>query len=81
MTVTEVYEFLRYLNVPEAIIEKAPSAALFDGQTDESEMGDTYSELDAYIGGQTISREKQQRIDYLHAISTHKRAGIARYGE
>ena len=81
LTVTEVYEFLRYLNAPECVIAKVPSAALFDGQTDESEMGVTYSELDAYIGGQTISREKQQRIDYLHAIITHKRAGIARYGE
>ena len=81
LTVTEVYEFLRYLNAPECVIAKVPSAALFDGQTDESEMGVTYSELDAYIGGQTISRETQQRIDYLHAISTHKRAGIARYGE
>ena len=81
LTVTEVYEFLRYLNAPECVIAKVPSAALFDGQTDESEMGVTYSELDAYIGGQTISKEKQQRIDYLHAISTHKRAGIARYGE
>ena len=81
LTVTEVYEFLRYLNAPECVIAKVPSAALFDGQTDESEMGVTYSELDVYIGGQTISREKQQRIDYLHAISTHKRAGIARYGE
>ena len=81
LTVTEVYEFLRYLNAPECVIAKTPSAALFDGQTDESEMGVTYSELDAYIGGQTISKEKQQRIDYLHTRSAHKRAGIARYGE
>ncbi|MEE1505144.1 MAG: NAD(+) synthase, partial [Acutalibacteraceae bacterium] len=41
LTVTEIYEFLRYLNAPEFIIKKAPSAALFDGQTDESEMGVT----------------------------------------
>ena len=51
LTVTEVYEFLRYLNAPECVIAKVPSAALFDGQTDESEIRVTYSELDAYIGG------------------------------
>ena len=81
LTVTEVYEFLRYLNAPKCILEKAPSAALFDGQTDETEMGVSYTELDAYIKGQPLSREKQQRIDYLHTRSAHKRAGIARYGE
>ena len=37
LTVTEVYEFLRYLKAPEHIIEKAPSAGLFEGQTDEKE--------------------------------------------
>ena len=79
LTVTEVYEFLRYLNAPKCILEKAPSAALFDGQTDETEMGVSYTELDAYIKGQPLSRDKQQRIDYLHTRSAHKRAGIAKY--
>ena len=81
LTVTEVYEFLRYLNAPKCILEKAPSAALFDGQTDETEMGVSYTELDAYIKGQPLSREKQQRIDYLHTRSAHKRADIAKYAK
>lgn len=79
LTVAEVYEFLRYLNAPACVIEKAPSAALFDGQTDESEMGVSYAELDAYIGGKPIPQEKQQRIDRLHAVSEHKRADIMKY--
>lgn len=79
LTVTEIYEFLRYLNAPECILTKAPSAALFDGQTDENEMGVTYAELDAYIRGESVSPEKQQRIDRLHTISEHKRAGIVKY--
>ena len=48
LTVTEIYDFLRYLNAPACIIEKAPSAGLFDGQTDEEEMGFTYAALDTY---------------------------------
>lgn len=41
LTVTEIYEFLRFLNAPACIIEKAPPARIFDGQTDESKMGFT----------------------------------------
>lgn len=79
LTVTEIYEFLRYLDAPKCVIEKAPSAALFDGQTDETEMGVTYTELDAYIIGNDISIEKQEIIKQLHKNSEHKRIGILKY--
>jgi NAD+ synthase len=39
LTVTEVYEFLRFLDAPASVIEKAPSAGLYEGQTDEKDMG------------------------------------------
>lgn len=73
LTVTQIYEFLRYLDAPKRVIEKAPSAALFDGQTDESEMGVSYGELDAYIAGDEISQDKQEIIQRLHQKSEHKR--------
>ena len=79
LTVTEIYEFLRYLNAPKSIINKAPSAALFDGQTDESEMGVTYSELDAFINGKKVDSEKAKRIIALHTKSEHKRKNILKY--
>lgn len=80
LTVTEIYEFLRYLDAPEVILTKAPSAALFDGQTDESEMGVTYAELDAHIRGEAIADDKRAKIERLHAASEHKRLGIRTYG-
>ena len=70
---------MRYLDAPKCVIEKAPSAALFDGQTDETEMGVTYTELDAYIIGNDISIEKQEIIKQLHKNSEHKRIGILKY--
>lgn len=79
LTVTEIYEFLRYLHAPEFIIKKAPSAALFDGQTDESEMGVTYAELDAHISGKHIAEDKAAIIERLHKISEHKRKGVQPY--
>ena len=80
LTVTEIYEFLRYLNAPESILTKAPSAALFEGQTDEQEMGVTYAELDALLRGEKIDAEKQKIIQQLHKRSEHKRKGIRIYG-
>ena len=79
LTVTEIYEFLRYLDAPKCVIEKAPSAALFDGQTDETEMSVTYAELDAYLSRSEIPEEKKTIIERLHTISEHKRKGIAAY--
>ncbi|MBR3768892.1 MAG: NAD(+) synthase [Clostridia bacterium] len=79
LTVTEIYEFLRYLDAPKCVIEKAPSAALFDGQTDETEMGVSYAELDTYLSGGGISEEKKAIIERLHNASEHKRKGIAVY--
>ena len=76
LTVTEIYEFLHYLNAPQWIMQKAPSAALFDGQTDETEMGITYAEIDSYINGENIGPEKSEIIIKLHETSAHKRCPI-----
>lgn len=79
LTVTEIYEFLRWLNAPVCIIEKAPSAGLFDGQTDEQEMGITYRELDAYLFGEVVSDAAKQAIQRMHDQSEHKREGAKHY--
>lgn len=79
LTATEVFEFLKALDAPEFIIKKAPSAALFDGQTDETEMGVSYDELDAYICGESISEEKTAIIERLHRVSEHKRRKSTTY--
>lgn len=46
---TQVWEFARYLKIPEKIINKKPSADLWQGQTDEGEMGFTYRDVDKYL--------------------------------
>ncbi len=43
---SEVYELAKYLNITKSIIEKAPSADLWDGQSDEADLGYTYAQLD-----------------------------------
>ena len=79
LTVTEIYEFLRYLEAPKAVINKTPSAALFDGQTDETEMGISYAELDTFLFGKDIAKDKKEIIEKLHKSSEHKRKGVLTY--
>lgn len=43
---TEVKQMAKFLNLPKQIIEKAPTADLWEGQTDEDEMGISYQTLD-----------------------------------
>ncbi len=46
---TEVRQLARLIGVPDAIIAKPPSAGLWEGQTDESEMGIRYEDLDGIL--------------------------------
>jgi NAD+ synthase len=64
------------LGVPQPIIDKPPSAGLWEGQTDESEMGFTYAELERYLteGPDTVSPALGLRIERLQRASDHKRA-------
>ena len=43
---SEVFEFAEYLGVSKSIIKKPPSADLWDGQSDEDDLGYTYAQLD-----------------------------------
>lgn len=79
LTATEVFEFLEYLEAPRSIIDKAPSAGLFDGQTDEDEMGVTYKAIDDYLLYGTVSEKDKAVIDRYHSRSEHKRQPIATY--
>jgi len=73
LTVTEIYQFLIYLDAPKRIIEKVPSAGLYDGQTDEGEMGVTYKAIDEYLQTGICTPEDMERITSYHRISEHKR--------
>lgn len=73
LTKGEVYEWARYLGVPNSVIERPPSAGLWEGQTDELEMGTTYNKIDAYIRGEAIPEADRKIIEGMHRRSEHKR--------
>ncbi len=79
LTVTEIYEFLRYLKAPAHIIEKAPSAGLFEGQTDESEMGVTYAAVDRFLETGEGEPRDLEIINRAHLATEHKRRPARTY--
>lgn len=72
----------RELGVPDRVIAKAPSAGLWEGQTDEGEIGLTYDQLDrtlaAMTAGDATARHDQAiaRVAALSRASEHKRRPI-----
>ena len=69
----EVREAAKLYGVSDELANRTPSAGLFEGQTDEKEMGITYDELDAFLLGKEINEDVKKRIEHLHKISEHKR--------
>lgn len=72
-TKTEVRAMARALNLPGRLIEKPPSAGLWEGQTDEGELGLTYETLDTYLEGEDIPEDDKQQIEAMETASAHKR--------
>ncbi|MDZ7687338.1 MAG: NAD+ synthase [Halobacteriales archaeon] len=84
---SEVREVARHLGVDESIVEKPPTAGLWEGQTDEEELGATYDELDVFLRAYVdegesveeaaesadISVETAQRLKDMYRMSEHKR--------
>ena len=72
LTVQEVKEIGRLLNLPDVLVDKVPIDGLC-GKTDEDNLGFTYAELDRYIRtGEIEDMAKKERIDMLHKRNLFK---------
>ncbi len=76
LTKGEVVKACKLYGVSDRLAERVPTAGLFEGQTDEGEMGVKYADLDKYLLGGEIDEKSKERIEHLHRISEHKRAPI-----
>src|SRR5699024_8272423 len=72
-TKREVREMAAHLGVPQDIIDKKPSADLWEGQTDEKEMGTTYDKIDGYLEHEPIPEKDRKLIEDMHQKTEHKR--------
>ena len=76
LTKGEVREAAKLYGLSSVLAERVPSAGLFEGQTDETEMGISYKDLDAFLLGKKVEKDVEERILRLHKISEHKRLEI-----
>lgn len=72
----EVVEAGKLLGLSTKLAERVPSAGLFPGQTDESEMGILYKDIDSYLLGKGAPEEAINKIERLHKITEHKRVPV-----
>jgi len=76
----EVRGLAKELGVPQDIIEKKPTAGLWEGQYDEDEIGMNYDRLDAILEAIETNKDLSEfdasnvtRVQHLIEISEHKR--------
>ncbi len=76
---TDLYRIADDIGVPQKILNKSPSAGLWEGQTDEEEMGITYEELDTCLKFMEIGEnppfpeEVVNKVKHMVEKSSHKR--------
>jgi NAD+ synthase len=66
---TQVRQLVHYLNLPDILVTKAPSAGLWPDQTDETHMGFTYQQADLVLE-QLIDEGKLPQDINVEGIST-----------
>ncbi len=59
---TEVFDLARHIGVPDSIVNKAPSADLWEGQNDENELGYSYAQLDSVLYRYIEERATQNEL-------------------
>lgn len=76
LTKSQGAEMLQRLGAPERLWKKAPTADLLDGapgQTDESSLGVSYEQIDAYLRGETVAESVRENLEHRYRTTEHKR--------
>ncbi|MCL2549215.1 MAG: NAD(+) synthase [Symbiobacteriaceae bacterium] len=83
LTVREVLLLGEALGIPDDLLYKPPSAGLWEGQTDEAELGISYAAIDRYLleGAETVTSAERELIERARRSSEHKRNPIRTFRE
>lgn len=76
LTKSQGAALLRELGAPNRLWEKVPTADLLDdepGQSDESSLGVSYREIDAYLTGNTVAPDSVENLERRYRSTEHKR--------
>lgn len=69
----EVREMAAYLGIPDEVVNRTPSAGLWEGQTDEEEIGFSYDELDKAVNGEKVDDQVSKMVENMKVATEHKR--------
>ncbi|NHN32314.1 ammonia-dependent NAD(+) synthetase [Paenibacillus agricola] len=72
----QVRQLAAALGVPQSVLAKAPTAGLWEGQTDEAELGITYDANSDYLEGKEIDPAAQEKLEKQYKGTEHKRGSI-----
>ncbi|MDQ7983179.1 MAG: NAD(+) synthase, partial [Spiroplasma sp.] len=64
----DIFQAAKMLNVTKEIIDRKPTASLWEGQTDEADLGFTYQKLDQFLLGNSsqLSEPEKTKITTMH---------------
>lgn len=66
----------RKLGIPDRVVDKAPTAGLWPGQTDEDELGISYEDNSSYLEGKEIDPDVKEKLERQYLKTEHKRSPI-----
>lgn len=69
---SEIYEIANWYDLPKKIINKPPSAGLYNGQTDENELGLKYTDIDKFLLRKKINPTIISKIKEIKKKNSHK---------
>lgn len=69
----QVRQLAAHIGVPADIVTKAPTAGLWPGQTDETELGITYDDNSDYLEGKQVKPEVAEKLENYYRRTAHKR--------
>lgn len=72
----QIRQIARVLGVPDSVIDKAPTAGLWEGQTDEAELGVKYEDNSDYLEGKEIDPKARETLEKHYNRTRHKRQPI-----
>lgn len=72
----QVRQIAAAIGVPAEIVNKAPTAGLWPGQTDETELGITYDDNSDYLEGKQVASEVAEKLEAYYRRTAHKRNTI-----
>ncbi|PYI50744.1 ammonia-dependent NAD(+) synthetase [Paenibacillus flagellatus] len=72
----QVRQLAQRLGVPQPILDKAPTAGLWEGQTDEKELGISYDDNSDYLEGKDIDPAAKEKLEKQYLKTEHKRSPI-----